>query len=88
MIKKIKNLLSNKLAAMSLGLGVMAVAVMKLATAANAAPIDYSSSTQVITDATTNLGPSLFAGSLTVVGIALGVWLIFFLIGKLRKHTK
>lgn len=55
---------------------------------AMAAPIDYASTSQAITDATSGLGSTLITGSLSVVGIALGVWGLFFLVGKLRKITK
>lgn len=56
--------------------------------AALAAPIDYASTTAAVDDATSGLGATLLSGSLKVIGIALGVWGLFFLVGKLRKITK
>lgn len=69
--------------------GLFALAFMFAATAAtHAAAIDYASTTAAVDDATSGLGSMLISGSLKVIGIALGVWGLFFLIGKLRKHTK
>jgi len=56
--------------------------------AANAAAIDYASTTAALADATSGLAPVLLNGSLIVVGIALSVWGLFFLVGKLRKITR
>lgn len=56
--------------------------------AANAEAVDYASTTQALTDATSGLGSTLLNGSLIVIGIALSVWGLFFLVGKLRKITR
>ena len=56
--------------------------------AANAAAVDYASTTAAVNDATSGLGSVLLNGSLVVIGIALSVWGLFFLVGKLRKITR
>ena len=55
---------------------------------AQAAAVDYASTTAALGDATSGLGSTLLNGSLIVIGIALSVWGLFFLVGKLRKITK
>jgi hypothetical protein len=55
---------------------------------AQAAAVDYASTSQALVDATSGLSATLLNGSLIVIGIALGVWGLFFLVGKLRKITK
>ena len=53
-----------------------------------AAAVDYASTTGAIDDATSGLPEVLFGGSLKVIGIALGLWGLFWLVGKLRKMIK
>jgi len=55
---------------------------------AAAAAVDYASTTAALNDATIGLGSTLLNGSLIVIGIALSVWGLFFLVGKLRKITR
>lgn len=78
----------SKLKNYALGLGAFAFMAAVGVSNALAAPIDYASTTAAVDDATSGLGSMLISGSLKVIGIALGVWGLFFLIGKLRKHTK
>lgn len=78
----------NRLKKFAVGLGAFAFMAAVGASQALAAPIDYASTTAAVDDATSGLGSMLISGSLKVIGIALGVWGLFFLIGKLRKHTK
>jgi hypothetical protein len=55
---------------------------------AHAADFDAASTTAMVNTAIGNITPTLSAGIITVIGVALGVWVVFFLIGKLRKHTR
>lgn len=80
----------NKLKGLVIGAFAFAFMAVVGLTASNAyaAAIDYASTTSAVDDATSGLPAVLFSGSLKVIGIALGIWALFFLIGKLRKHTK
>lgn len=68
--------------ALSLGIGL----------SAHAADIDTgfdATSTQtILTNLFANVSPTLKVGIVAVLGVSLGIWVIFFLVGKLKKHTR
>jgi len=72
------------------GVGMTALALLVMAgvNKVSAAAYDYSSSTATVSDATSGLGATLFAGIAIVVGLSLGIWAIFLVIGRLKKHVK
>lgn len=49
---------------------------------------DATSTQSMLTTLFSNMTPTLKFGILGVLGVSLGVWVVFFLIGKLKKHTK
>lgn len=49
---------------------------------------DATSTQTMLTTAIGNVSPTLKVGVVAVIGIGLGIWVLFFLIGKLKKHTK
>lgn len=69
-----------------------AVAALGLAATSHAAAIETGFSAtdtqSVLTDALNAVTPTLKVGIVAVVGVSLGIWVIFFLIGKLKKHTR
>ncbi len=71
-----------------IGLGVFALGAMLLGATTHAADFDSASTTQMVNDAIANVTPTLSSGVVKVIGVALGIWVVFFLIGKLRKHTR
>lgn len=68
--------------------GMAAVGAMVLGSAVHAADFDATSTTEIVNTALGNVTPTLKAGIIAVVGVGLGIWAIFFLIGKLRKHVR
>jgi len=70
------------------GLGALALVVLAGANNALAATYDYSSSTGIVNDSTSGLGSTLYSGIAIVVGLSLGIWAIFLIIGRLKKHVK
>jgi hypothetical protein len=68
--------------ALSLGIGLSAHAA-DLDTG-----FDATSTQSMLTTLFGNMTPTLKFGILGVLGVSLGVWVVFFLIGKLKKHTK
>lgn len=76
-----KNLSKISLSAMALGL-------MAMPFASKASDFDATDTQSIITTALGNVTPTLKTGIIAVLGIGLGIWVVFFLVGKLKKHTK
>lgn len=68
--------------ALSLGIGLSAHAA-ELETG-----FDATSTQSMITTLFANMTPTLKFGILGVIGVGLGVWVIFYLVGKLKKTVK
>ena len=83
--------LKNWLVGISATVGAFALS-LAVGLQAHAADIDTgfdATSTQtMLTTAIGNVSPTLKVGVVAVIGIGLGIWVLFFLIGKLKKHTK
>jgi uncharacterized membrane protein len=70
------------------GLGAVGGAVLLKAKMVAAAAIDYASSTGAVDDITANMGNSLTSIALKVIGIAAGLFLIFWGFKKVRQLIK
>lgn len=68
--------------ALTLGIGLNAKA------AAIDTGFDATSTQTMLTDLFANVSPTLKLGIVAVLGISLGIWVIFFLVGKLKKTTR
>lgn len=85
-MKNLKNLFAK------IGVGLAAVGVMLVGASAHAADIetgfDATSTQTMLTTVFGNMTPTLKVGIVAVLGVSLGIWVVFFLIGKLKKHTR
>ena len=67
---------------------MLAVGAMFVPAASKAADFDATDTTQILTTAVGSVSPTLKYGVIAILGISLGLWAIFFIVGKLKKHTK
>lgn len=91
MIDKIKKVLSNRYAQISCFLlAAGAFVSMTPICHAQTGPTDFSATgtETILSNAITVPSAVLAWGIPIVLGIVLGIWAIFFLVGKMRKHTK
>ena len=79
MIKK----LTKKIGLVMVGLGLSFTPLMS-----RAADFDATDTQGILTTAIANVSPTLKYGIGAVLLIALGAWAIFWVVGKLRRHTK
>lgn len=86
-MSKIKAFFKDKSAKIAAGLMGIGGALLVGANA-HADAYDYSSSSNVITDLTSGLKSPLMTGLTVVIGIGLTVWLVFFIIKKLRTTVR
>jgi len=77
----------NKLKNFGLGMFALGLAIMPTLYA-KAADFDATDTQSIVTTAFGNVTPTLKTGIITVLGIVLGIWVVFFLVGKMRKHVK
>jgi hypothetical protein len=82
-MKKFINGIGFKISMAMFGLSLMA-----LPSVSKAADFDATDSSGIITTALGNLTPALRTGIIAVLAIILGVWTVFFVIGKMKKHVK
>jgi len=71
-----------------ISMALFALGVMVLPAVTKAADFDATDSTGIVTTALGNVSPTLRAGIIAILAIGLGVWAVFFVIGKMKKHVK
>lgn len=71
-----------------ISLAMFALGLMVLPNVSKAADFDATDTTGILTTAFANVSPTLKYGIIAILGIGLGIWAIFFVVGKLKKHTK
>jgi hypothetical protein len=85
-MNKIKNFLKANYTKVAVGSLALTLAAQGMA--AKAADFDATDTTGIITTALGNVSPTLKTGIIAILVIALGIWAIFFVVGKLRKHVR
>ena len=81
-----RNFFGKKLAVISMALFAAMAAFAPVAT--RAADFDATDTTGIITTALAGVTPTLKAGIIAILLIGLGLWAVFFVVGKLKKHVK
>jgi len=81
-MKKLKKIL------LTASMGALAVFGMAFPSASKAADFDATDTTAILTSAVGNVSPTLKYGIGAILLIGLGIWAVFFIIGKLKKHVK
>lgn len=73
-----------------LGISMALFAVMAAfaPAATRAADFDATDTTAILTTAVANVSPTLKYGIGALLLIGLGIWAVFFIVGKLKKHVK
>lgn len=80
--------MNKRLRNMLVGAGTLGAMAIVAVSNVSAAAYDYASSTGVIDDSTSGLETALFSKVGLIVGISLGVWLIFYIIRKLKQVVR
>lgn len=78
----IKKLL-GKISMAAIALGVMCVPFVS-----KAADFDATSTTGILSTALAAVTPTLIYGVGAILVVSLGLWAIFFVVGKLKRHVK
>ena len=71
-----------------IGIAMLSLGMIVIPMVSKAADFDATDTTSIVTTAVGAVSPTLKAGIILVLGIGLGVWAVFFLVGKLKKHVK
>jgi len=71
-----------------ISMGLFALGLMAMPGVSKAADFDATDTTGILTTALANVSPTLKYGIIAILGVGLGIWAIFFVVGKLKKHVK
>jgi hypothetical protein len=71
-----------------ISLAMFSLGLLVLPSMSKAADFDATDTTGIITTSLAGVSPTLRNGIIAILAIGLGIWAVFFVIGKLRKHVK